>query len=273
MPTKQNAKSDSVVMTLDHNGVASLSLNRPRQANAFNAEVISQLIHYLDSLSANPCVRALVISGNGKHFSAGADIEWMRSMVDKTQQQNQLDAFQLATLLEKLDRFPHPTIAVTQGCAYGGALGLICCCDMVIAHHNSEFCLSEVKLGLIPATIAPYVIRAMGVQNVRRYMLSAEKIDAVTACSLGLVHKVTENDDLRIEGLEWLTPILNHSPQALIEAKKLCHHCYSADIDDSLKHFTSELIAKIRVSPQGQEGLSAFLNKRSPNWPTGNSKE
>lgn len=273
MPTKQNPKSDSVVMTLDHNGVASLSLNRPCQANAFNAEVVSQLIHYLDALSANPSVRALIISGNGKHFSAGADVEWMRSMVDKSQQQNQLDAFQLATLLEKLDRFPHPTVAVTQGCAYGGALGLVCCCDMVIAHQNSQFCLSEVKLGLIPATIAPYVIRAIGVRYARRYMLSAEKIDANTACSLGLVHKVTENHELSIEALEWLTPILEHSPQALMEVKKLCQHCYSADIDDALKHYTSELIANIRVSPQGQEGLTAFLNKRSPNWPTGKPEE
>ncbi len=262
----RKAKKSDVLMQLDENGIAHLALNRPSSANAFNAEVISQLISHLDALSSNIRVRALILSGNGKHFSAGADVEWMRSMATKSQQENQLDAFQLATLLDKLDRFPHPTVAAVQGGVFGGALGLVCCCDMVIAHQSAVFCLSEVKLGLIPATIAPYVIRTIGTRNARRYMLSAEKIDAPTALSLNIVHQLSVSDELKEQAIEWLTPILNHSPQALIEAKKLCHHCHVASIDESMKSYTSELIANIRVSPQGQEGLSAFLEKRAPKW-------
>jgi len=263
---RNKAKRNHVLVQLNENGIASLMLNRPDCANAFNAEVIAQLITHLDMLSSDPKVRALILAGQGKHFSAGADIEWMRSMTTKSPQKNQLDAYQLATLLEKLDRFPHPTVAVVQGSAFGGALGLICCCDMVIANDNAAFCLSEVKLGLVPATIAPYVIRAMGVRHARRYMLSAEKINAETACRLNIVHQISHCDDLQDQALAWLTPLLAHSPQALVEVKKLCHHCHHSPIDEPMKHYTSELIANIRVSPQGQEGLSAFLQKRAPNW-------
>ncbi|WCP68860.1 enoyl-CoA hydratase-related protein [Vibrio tubiashii] len=259
-------KKSDVLVHLVENGIAHLALNRPSSANAFNAELISQLIAHLDALSSDTRVRALILSGNGKHFSAGADIEWMRSMAAKSQQENQLDAFQLATLLDKLDRFPHPSVAVVQGSAFGGALGLVCCCDMVIAHESALFCLSEVKLGLVPATIGPYVIRTIGVRNARRYMLSAEKIDAYTAQSLNIVHQLSNSDQLKEQACEWIAPLLKHSPQALVEAKKLCHHCYQAPIDESMKSCTSELIANIRVSPQGQEGLSAFLEKRAPKW-------
>ncbi|OAJ92678.1 enoyl-CoA hydratase-related protein [Vibrio bivalvicida] len=263
---RNKAKPNYVLVQLNENGIASLVLNRPDCANAFNAEVIAQLITHLDTLSSDPRVRGLILAGQGKHFSAGADIDWMRSMATKGQQKNQLDAYQLATLLEKLDRFPHPTVAVVQGSAFGGALGLICCCDMVIASDNAAFCLSEVRLGLVPATIAPYVIRAMGVRNARRYMLSAERINAETACRLNIVHQISHSDNLQNQALTWLTPLLAHSPHALVEAKKLCHHCHHSPIDESMKSYTSELIADIRVSPQGQEGLSAFLQKRAPNW-------
>ncbi|KJY84676.1 gamma-carboxygeranoyl-CoA hydratase [Vibrio galatheae] len=265
---KQNAQTadNPLFVNIDELGIATISLNRPDYANAFNAQVITQFNAALDTLSANNKVRALVLAGHGMHFSAGADVEWMRSMAAKTQQQNQLDAFQLATLLEKLDGFPHPSVALVQGCAFGGALGLICCCDMVIAKKNAMFCLSEVKLGLVPATIAPYVIRAVGVRHARRYMLSAEKIDAATALSLNIVHQICQSDSLENDALNWLQPVLTHSPQALIEAKKLCHTCHNAPIDEAMKRYTSDLIANMRVSPQGQEGLAAFLEKRVPNW-------
>lgn len=265
-----NKSSDSltpdVIADIDHHGVASVTLCRPDKANAFNAEVIAQLIALLDSLSANPQVRCLILSGQGKHFSAGADLNWMRSMVDKSEQENQLDAYQLATLLDKLDHFPTPTIALVQGCAFGGALGLICCCDMVFASEDCQLCLSEVKLGLVPATIAPYVIRAMGVRNARRYMLSAERIDAQAALQLNLIHQISAPQSLQHDATHWLQPLLKHGPQAMVEAKKLCHHCSNIVIDQELMRYTSQLIARIRVSDQGQEGLSAFLQRRSPKW-------
>lgn len=256
----------SIVYHIDNNGIATVTLCRPEKANAFNADVIAQLNSALDSLSTDPTVKALILNSQGKHFSAGADIEWMRSMVTKSEQENHLDAYQLATLLDKLDRFPFPTVAIVQGCAFGGALGLICCCDMVFASENCQLCLSEVKLGLIPATIAPYVIRAMGVRHARRYMLSAERIDAHTALELNLVHRISPCLNLNEDAHQWLLPILNHGPQAMVEVKRLCHHCAESPIDDALMRYTSELIAKIRVSPQGQEGLSAFLQKRAPDW-------
>lgn len=265
MPTTHR-QPKYLISSIDSNGIASIELNRPESANAFNAEVIAQMIAQLDALSVNSQVRGLVLSGQGKHFSAGADIEWMRSMIGKSEQENQLDAYQLATLLDKLDHFPHPTVALVQGCAFGGALGLICCCDMVFASQDATFCLSEVKLGLIPATIAPYVIRSIGIRHARRYMLSAEKIDAVTAMSLSIVHHVSPSECVKSDAMAWLTPLLAHSPQALIEAKKLCHHCHNAPIDDAMKTATSERIAKIRVSSEGQEGLQAFLHKRKPRW-------
>lgn len=267
MTNKLNSSlPQSVQYNIANNGIATVTLCRPEKANAFNAEVIAQLIAALDTLSSNPKVRCLILSGEGKHFSAGADIEWMRSMVSKSEQENQLDAFQLATLLEKLDCFPCPTIAMVQGCAFGGALGLICCCDMVFASEGCQLCLSEVKLGLVPATIAPYVIRAMGIRHARRYMLSAERIDAQAALDLNLVHHICALTAMSEEVDKWIQPLLSHSPQALIETKGLCHHCSHAPIDESLKLFTSHLIAKVRVSPQGQEGLTAFLHKRSPDW-------
>lgn len=254
--------------TQQANGVVHLTLNRPKQANAFNAEMIAELVDAMDNLAQQSNVRALMVSGEGKHFCAGADIHWMQTMVDKDQTENHADAYQLATLMNRLDTLPFPTLALVHGSAFGGALGLLCCCDVVFASNDARFCLSEVKLGLVAATIAPYVIRAIGVRQARRYMLSAELFDVQTALSLGLIHHCSDLESASIAATRWLSDVARHGPQALRETKTLCHHCYQHTIDQSLIQHTSDLIARVRVSNQGQEGLRAFLQKRPPIWPT-----
>jgi methylglutaconyl-CoA hydratase len=271
-----NTESSDVLCEIDANGIATLILNRVSKKNAFDDAMIESLIHYLDTLAAIPTIRCLLLRANGTHFSAGADLHWMQSMASKSVKENHQDAQQLAHLMQTLDTFPHPTIAVVQGYALGGALGLICCCDIVIAQSNTQFCLSEVKLGLIPATIGPYVCRAIGVRYARRYMLTAECIDANTAQHIGLIHLIVDTETKTEVGIDknrleqqitQLTQtILNNSPAALQQAKALCHACENQPLDKKLIKYTSHLIADIRVSDQGQEGLSAFFDKRQPSW-------
>lgn len=261
--------TDYLTCSVDTFGVASLSLNRPDKHNAFNAQVIEQLIESINSLAQLPEVRCLVLRGNGKHFSAGADLGWMQSMVGKSEQENQEDASRLAQLMRCLDNFPHPTLAVVHGCAFGGALGLICCCDVAIADHSALFCLSEVKLGLVPATIGPYVNRAIGARQSRRYMLTAERFDANQAVEIGLIHEAVEASKLEKSVTEIVNQWQLNSPAALTQTKALIQECDSQTLDDALIEYTSQLIAKVRVSEQGQEGLKAFFDKRPPNWVMG----
>ncbi|MGI2952102.1 enoyl-CoA hydratase-related protein [Vibrio alginolyticus] len=261
-------RQDDVLWHVDDNGVATITLNRAAKHNAFDACTIDLLIHRLDYLALRTDVRCLVLRSNGKHFSSGADLNWMQSMADNTRQDNFIDAQNLARLMETLDSFPQPTIAVVQGSAYGGALGLICCSDIAIASQSANFCLSEVKLGLVPATIAPYVMRAMGNRQARRYILSGEVISAEDAERFGIVHEVKEAKQLENAVDSVIKTLLLNSPDAMRKAKTLCHQCHQNPIDQQLIHYTSKLIADIRVSPQGQDGLQAFLEKRSPSWVT-----
>lgn len=261
-------RQDDVLWNVDDNGVATITLNRTAKHNAFDACTIDLLIHRLDYLALRTDVRCLVLKSNGKHFSSGADLNWMQSMADSTRQDNFVDAQNLARLMETLDSFPQPTIAVVQGSAYGGALGLICCSDIAIASQCANFCLSEVKLGLVPATIAPYVMRAMGNRQARRYILSGEVISAEDAERFGIVHEVKEAKQLENAVDSVIKTLLLNSPDAMRKAKTLCHQCHQNPIDQQLIHYTSKLIADIRVSPQGQDGLQAFLEKRSPSWVT-----
>ncbi|EJG0479138.1 enoyl-CoA hydratase/isomerase family protein [Vibrio alginolyticus] len=261
-------RQDDVLWHVDDNGVATITLNKAAKHNAFDACTIDLLIHRLDYLALRTDVRCLVLRSNGKHFSSGADLNWMQSMADSTRQDNFIDAQNLARLMETLDSFPQPTIAVVQGSAYGGALGLICCSDIAIASQSANFCLSEVKLGLIPATIAPYVMRAMGNRQARRYILSGEVISAEDAERFGIVHEVKEAKQLENAVDSVIKTLLLNSPDAMRKAKTLCHQCHQNPIDQQLIHYTSKLIADIRVSPQGQDGLQAFLEKRSPSWVT-----
>lgn len=256
----------SILCEVSDLGVACLTLNRTSKNNAFDDTMIEALIDNLNRLASQEGIRCLILKANGEHFSAGADLKWMQSMATQSRKKNQKDADRLALLMSTLDRFPHPTIAVVQGCAFGGALGLICCCDIAIADSNSQLCLSEVKLGLVPATIGPYVCRAMGVRQARRYMLTAERIDAQTAKQLGLLNLVVETATLDLQTKMLVQSLLANSPEALTQAKLLCHRCDQQPIDDELIQYTSQLIADIRVSPQGQEGLAAYFERRPPSW-------
>lgn len=258
-----------ILCSITKAGIATVTLNRANKRNAFDASLIHTLLGYLYQLKRREDIRVLVLNANGKHFSAGADLNWMKSMAGKTVEENHTDALQLANLLFELDNFPTPTIVNVQGSAFGGALGLICCCDIAIATTDAQFCLSEVRLGLIPATIGPYVCRTIGQRQARRYMLTAERFDAITAQQLGIIHEVENTEDEAKKILSLLiTQILSNSPQALTQAKSLCQLCDNQKIDSELKQKTSTLIADIRVSPEGQEGLEAFFAKRPPAWST-----
>ena len=243
-------------------GIARLTLNRPEVHNAFNAETISELREALASLAADDAVRILVLRGEGKHFCAGGDLNWMKSQKEASLEENLADSGRLADLLDELNSFPKPTIAEVQGAAFGGALGLISCCDMVVASDDARFCLSEVKLGLSPATISPYVIAAMGARQARRYFLTAELINAEKAYEIGLIHQIVSRETLAEVTAGWIKNLLNNGPQAIAATKQLIRDVSNKPVDDELKHITSELIARLRVGDEGQEGLTAFFEKR-----------
>ncbi|MGM0524828.1 MAG: enoyl-CoA hydratase/isomerase family protein [Pseudomonadota bacterium] len=249
---------------VDTRGVARLTLNRPEVHNAFDDIMIAELLEALSKADNDDSVRVLVLQSEGKNFSAGADLNWMRSMADKDYQQNIDDAGQLSLLMQRLDQLSKPTIALVQGAAFGGAVGLAACSDMVLAQPKSSFCLSEVKIGLIPAVISPYVVKAIGERQSRRYLLTAERFFADEAQQLGLVHRIV--DDFESALGEWLDALLNNSPQAVAACKQLIASVGSRPVDDSVRQHTIEEIAKIRVSDEGQEGLSAFLEKRPAAW-------
>ncbi|CAM3888470.1 enoyl-CoA hydratase/isomerase family protein [Rheinheimera salexigens] len=253
-------------VSIDTRGVATLTLNRPEVHNAFDDKMIAELIGILDNLAADDSVRILVLKANGKNFSAGADLNWMRAMADKDYQQNLDDADELAELMHKLDRFSKPSIALVQGAAFGGAIGLVACCDIAIAADDASFCLSEVKIGLVPAVISPYVMRALGERQSRRYFITAERFSANTALNLGLLHQVVTKNQLDESAEHFIQNLLLNSPAAIKAAKTLIHNIYNRKIGNNVIAHTTQAIAEIRVSEQGQEGLTAFLNKRKPNW-------
>ncbi|WP_207063588.1 enoyl-CoA hydratase/isomerase family protein [Motiliproteus sp. SC1-56] len=259
--------NDTVLYTQDDRGVATLTLNRPEVHNAFDDAIIAALIQHLEAVAENPEVRVLVLRSEGKNFSAGADLNWMRRMAENSFDDNMVDARGLARLMQLLNDLPQPTIALVQGAAFGGAVGLAACCDMVVATHASRFCLSEVKIGLIPAVISPYVVRAIGERQARRYFLTAETFDADLAQHWGLVHQVvaeTAQLDAAAEAL--IAQLLGNSPQAIAQAKQLIDAVANRPTDAAVIEDTARRIAEIRVSAEGQEGLSAFLNKRKPSW-------
>lgn len=247
-----------------NNGVAELILNRPEKHNAFDEVMISEMIKVLAHFADNSQCQALLLKANGKNFSAGADLNWMRKQAKMDFEQNLTDANELAKLMSVLDKFPKPTIALVQGAAFGGALGLICCCDIAIANERASFCLSEVKLGLIPAVISPYVTRTMGQRAARRYMLTAERFDVQKALELQVIHETSNELDSAAAPI--IAALLANSPQGMAWVKSLLSKLEDGVIDKSTLDYTSERIASIRVSKEGQEGLNAFFEKRSPDW-------
>ncbi|WP_020680995.1 enoyl-CoA hydratase/isomerase family protein [Marinobacterium rhizophilum] len=258
---------ETVLLDIQSNGVARLTLNRPEIHNAFDDVIIQRLTEHLRELDANPAVRVLVLASNGKNFSAGADFNWMKRMAANSHDENLQDALGLAGLMSVLNNLSKPTIALVQGAAYGGAVGLAACCDIVIATQASRFCLSEVRIGLTPATISPYVVRAIGERQARRYFQSAEAFSAEQAQQYGLVHEVVEDNAALDTACATIVQALRRNgPRAMHAAKELVFAVSQKPIDAALIDDTARRIADIRVSEEGQEGLSAFLQKRAPNW-------
>ncbi len=256
--------SDQAVTLTVEAGVARLVLNRPEKHNAFDDEIISALTDCLEHLAGNKDARVLVLSSTGKSFSAGADLSWMKRMAQLSYEENVADARALAKLMSTLNSLPIPSIAKVQGATFGGAIGLISCCDIAIASKHAKFCLSEVKLGLSPATISPFVVAAMGERRCRRLFLTAELFDATQAESWGLIHETVEREQLHDAVSNAVDQILRAGPEASKATKQLIADLSSPNTN--VPEYTAELIANLRVSEEGQAGLAAFFDKSSPPW-------
>jgi methylglutaconyl-CoA hydratase len=246
--------------------VARVYLNRPDVRNAFNEQAIAELTAAFQQLAAEPDLRAIVLSGHGKAFCAGADLSWMRSMADFSWEQNRADAQALADMLWAVYRCPVPIVGRLQGDCYAGGVGLAAVCDVVVAADSMNFCLSEARLGLLPATISPYVIRAMGEQAARRYFITAERFSATQAQTMGLVHELCSADALDGKVDEIVAALVANGPLATRACKALVQDVAGLPITDDLRGETARRIADIRVSSEGKEGIQSFLQKRPPSW-------
>jgi len=248
--------------------VAVVRLAREKVRNAFNETLIADLAAAFTKLGADAGVRAIVLAARGPAFCAGADLDWMRRMAGYSHDENRADARALADMLRTIYECPKPTIARVHGDAYAGGMGLVAACDIAVAAGTANFCLSETRLGLIPATISPYVIRAMGEQAARRYALTAERFDAAEALRIGFVHAVVAAEDLDARIVEILRALMQTSATAVAEAKRLVREVAGRPVDGQLAADTAERIAAIRASDDGREGVRAFLDKRKPRWVT-----
>lgn len=255
---------------------ATVALNRPDVRNAFNETTIAEIMQAFRELGNDTNVRAIVLAAKGPAFCAGADLNWMRKMAGYTHEENRADAMQLAEMLRTIYLCPKPVVARIQGDCYAGGMGLVAACDIAVAAEEANFCLSEVKLGLIPATISPYVIKAMGENAARRYFLTAERFSANEAHRIGFVHVVVpsvvvdggmplRNDlDDAVDGI--VKALVTNSPNAVKEAKHLVRDVAGMPVNDALVADTAERIAQIRASGEGKEGVRSFLEKRKPSW-------
>ena len=246
--------------------VAEVFLNRPDVRNAFNDTVITELSRTFSALSSDGRLRVIVLGGHGKSFCAGADLNWMRQMAGYSWEQNRADAERLAEMLFAIWSCPVPVVGRIQGDCYAGGVGLAAVCDVLVAVRGMHFCLSEARLGLLPATISPYVIRALGEQASRRYFTTAERFDADTAQRLGFVHEVVEADGLDAKVNEIVATLAANGPAALRACKQLVKDVASRPITAELRAETARRIADIRASDEGREGVGAFLGKREPSW-------
>jgi len=245
-------------------GIARVTLNRPEVRNAFDDSLISELKKAFGEIKNDNTVRVMVLAGNGPAFCAGADLNWMKRMAGYGYDENLADAQALAGMLAELDRLPMPTIARVHGPVFAGGAGLVAACDIAVGTPEAKFCLSEAKLGLSPATISPYVIRAMGEREARRYFLTAEIFDAAEAYRIGMLSILTEELDETIDSL--IRHLLAGGPEALAKIKDLIRTVANRPVDDALVADTARRIAEIRVSPEGREGIASFLEKRQASW-------
>jgi methylglutaconyl-CoA hydratase len=251
------------------NHIGRITLNRPDVRNAFNDDVIAELTQAFKDMGANPDVRCIVFAAVGSAFCAGADLNWMRRMADYSYNENLADAGHLAQMLHTIAVCPKPTVARVQGDVYAGGTGLVAACDMAVAVDTAQFCISEVKIGLLPATISPYLIRAMGIRAAQRYWLTAERFSALEAHRMGLVSEVTTMDALDATVDKLCKALCLASPDAARATKKLIDSVVEKPITHELIAHTVKEIANIRSSPQGKEGVQSFLQKRLPNWIVG----
>ncbi len=258
--------SPTALSIADHGAVRTITLSRPDVRNAFNDEVIAELKAAFTEAGQAADVRCVVLAAEGPAFCAGADLNWMRRMADYTRDENLADAGQLAAMLRAIYECPKPTIARVQGDVFAGGVGLVAACDMAVSVDTATYCLSEVKLGLIPATISPYVIRAMGARASHRYFLTAERFSAAEAHRIGLVHEVVSADALDAKVAELTSSLVSASPNAVRACKRLVQDVAEREIDDALVAHTVAGIADIRSSAEGKEGVQSFLQKRKPSW-------
>ncbi|MCW8450155.1 enoyl-CoA hydratase-related protein [Legionella quinlivanii] len=246
--------------------VFEISLNRIEKNNAFDDELLKTMQTSLEKAIQDPAVSVILLRANGRHFSAGADLQWMQRMAQFTQEENLADAMILAKLMNTLYSCPKPTIAAVQGAAYGGGVGLVAACDIAIAGHSARFCFSEVKLGLIPAVISPYIIKAIGERLTKWLFMSAEVFDGEQAKQYNLVHHYIDDYLLDSFALDYASKLSHLAPRAIVDCKSLIERVASKPIDEQLIEETAAIIAAKRVSEEGQRGLHAFLNKEPPNW-------
>jgi methylglutaconyl-CoA hydratase len=242
-----------------------VTLNRPDIHNAFNSLMISELYKAFSWIENNEIIRVVVLTGAGRSFCAGADLNWMREVIKYSFEQNLQESRQIADVLHKIYALPKPTIAMVNGTAIGGGTGLLSACDIVIAADKAKFGLSEVKLGLVPAAISPYVVRRIGESKARQYFLTGERISADRASEIGLINEVVSLEDLKARVDDLIDNLLTSGPEAIANCKELIFRVPRMDMEEA-KEFTARMIANLRISREGQEGMAAFLEKRSPSW-------
>jgi len=255
-----------LLLSTDARGVATLTLNRPALRNAFDDALIRDLADTFRRVAADDAIRILILTGAGSAFSAGGDLNWMRRMAGYSQAENYADAMALASMLRALDTLPKPTVARVNGAAFAGGVGLVCCCDVAVAAASAMFSISEVRLGLVPATIGPYVVAAIGARAARRYCLTAETFAAAEAHRIGLVHEVAPSDELDSAVERVVASLLQGAPGAQGRGKRLIGEVNARAVDEEVMSHTARAIAEARASSEGREGVAAFLDKRPPSW-------
>ncbi|MFQ5348460.1 MAG: enoyl-CoA hydratase-related protein [Rhodothalassiaceae bacterium] len=259
--------NDILLTEIDRRGVARVTMNRPAQRNAFNDALIAALADSFERLGKHPDVRVVILCGAGPTFSAGADLAWMKAAAGYGEQENHADALRLSGMLHRLDRCPKPTLALVQGAALGGGAGLVACADIVIAVRDARFGFTEVRLGLIPATISPYVLAKIGVAAARRYFLTGERFTAEAAQAIGLVHQtVGSAEDLESAGEQLVEALLAGAPGAQAAAKALIADIAGRPVDAALREETAARIAARRAAAEAREGMAAFFARRKPDW-------
>lgn len=259
--------NERVIATITKTQIGVLTFNRADKRNAFDNKMIAEIIQKLHFFQQQS-IRFLIINANGAHFSAGADLNWMTQMASKSIEENLDDAKELAKMLNLIHHFEKPTIALVQGSALGGGAGIVCACDIVIASHQAQFGFTETKVGLIPATISPYVINSIGPKWAKYYFLTAELFNASTALNIGLCHDLVSDEQLLdFEHLPVIERLNKNGPLAMCHVKKLVSAIVGTHLNDpNLVPMTANMIAQLRASKEGQEGIAAFIEKRQPNW-------